>query len=1027
MKYITQIRVWSQDETKQYILDLKDAEPISLMFSFTDISDFATKTAWSREFRIPATETNAEVFGYIHEPNIVQSNFNPKKKLRAQILVESIPIMSGHLQFKASYKQWGQDVEYQIIFFGNVLDFLKKIGDSEFKTVIGPALQVDYPNVMSFAYFGTWMTQDIDLGLTDRGNRWVGLVDDATTRSIYATDIQDVIKFNDLTPYVCARYIFNKIMELAECKVNVAESATLLGQLNRIYIPWTSNAGSMQSLGNVETAKFRLVGGTNGATLTNADFTPMLTPGGATLFYSSLPPIFEEYDPGGSVTGNVYTVPFNGNYNFKSRVKSEVDIVSPLNVGWTLAFKRYNSVTGQTEILADSVTGDMTYFNNASGSILLNTPITTNVSLPINNYEGLIALNAGDTIEPVAVYNYFFSPTTPPALIPWGGTLTFHEDCFFKCELVEKASYGSSIVIDWVANSPDKFKLIDFMKSLLKQFNLLVVPDKYDPALITFVPIMEYLSSGEYKDWTKRINLLKDVVLKTIADYQSLSNLWTYKQSNDYLNNLYKVQGNRTYGRLELIDPENDFATNERNIEVSFGPTPLALIDGTEIPIPKFWNEQGAYAVPIPRMLYYTEEQMNVHMLDDSTNVIATDVYLNMFSHYSKIIPNLESEDLNFGQEIPLHSLIATPYKTLYNRFWNDYIIQLYSPESRIMEAYFDLDLSDIFTFKYNDIILIQDSYWRIIEISDYQIGTTESTKVVLMKIINVKPLCVNSPGAYINVDGSVPFVDPDGNPTAPTEECCTQYGYTWDSGKCYAIIRDSDGGVKPKTDGKQIKLVQTLSSPDAKNQAGVITTNNDIKVDNSNLLVNATNSVIEPSNSGSIVTGTNHVVEANNGAVIVSGDSAEVKNAGTTTGVAGDYRGEFQYGKMGLQAKGNLLTALSTISIYIDGVEDCKMPDDCVWSVRVQLTVAIISGGITDTLSGEYAFSWQSVGGVCSEVGSNVLSEITTFAGMTINFTNSSPSTGLMSMRFAVAGAPSYPIDVAIVGALNYTQYSYV
>jgi hypothetical protein len=192
-------------------------------------------------------------------------------------------------------------------------------------------------------------------------------------------------------------------------------------------------------------------------------------------------------------------------------------------------------------------------------------------------------------------------------------------------------------------------------------------------------------------------------------------------------------------------------------------------------------------------------------------------------------------------------------------------------------------------------------------------------------------------------------------------------------------------------------------------------------------MLVTATKSVIESGNTGSVVLGNNHIVEAGTGSVVVAGDSADVKNAGSTTGVAGDYRGEFQYGKMGLQGKGTLNTMFSTTAIYVDGVEACKMPDDCVWSVRVQLTLAIVSGGITDTLSGEYAFSWQSVAGVCSEVGNNTLSEITTYAGMSITFTNSSSSAGTMALRFAVTGAPSYPIDVAVVGALNYTQYSYV
>ncbi|CAB5224078.1 hypothetical protein UFOVP386_23 [uncultured Caudovirales phage] len=1024
MKYTTQIRVWSQDGTNQYILDLKDAEPISLNFSFTDIKDFATKSTWSRQFRIPATEINSSVFGFIHEPNIVESSFNPKKKIRAQILVESIPIMNGYIQFKGSYKTQGTDIEYDIIFFGDVLDFLKKVGDKDLKDTIAPFLQEEYPLIMSFNQLGAWQTDIINIGLTDRGNRWVGMVDDSTTRSIYSWDFQDVIKFNDLTPFIQARYIFDKILEISGCKVKEAESSTLLVQLGRMYIPWTSKSNTMQSIGNPETAKFRFLGFSGGNTLTNADFSLYSDPSGAYVWISSLPLMNEDYDPGNNISSNIYVVPFNGNYNIQAKIRSKVDIVGAEIVGFYIGFKIYHALTGQTEIIANPYVSQQILFDNASGQYILNNYQDAYSSLPNpNDWNGMMTLNGGDTIEVITIYDYAYYSIPP--LLPWGGTLTFDNDSFFRCEVVEKPAYGPDVVIDWVANAPEKFKLIDFMKSIIQMFNLLVIPDRFDSSSVAFIPIMEYLNNGEYKDWTSKMNLFKDVVIKPIGDYQALSNKWTYKESGDYHNNLYKSQG-RVYGRLELIDPDNDFATSESKVEIQFASTPLALIDGTDYAIPKFWNEQGAYLVPIPRILYFTENQISVHMLDDVNNVVYNGVLFNLFSHYSDPVPTLDSYDLNFGQEIPLHYMISTPYKTLYSLYWNDYLIQLYSSESRIMEAYFDLDLSDIFSFKYNDFIFIQDSYWRILDIGDYQVGTTESTLVKLMKIINVKALCLNKPGLYINTDGSVPFVDSDGNPVLPSEECCSAYNYFWNGGKCYAILRDGDGGVKPNTDGKQIKIVSVLGTGDTKNQVGIITPNNDIKVGNDNLLMNASSSIIESNNSGSIITGDNHIVEANQGAVLVSGSSSEVKNPGSTTGVNGDYRGEFQYGKMGLTAKGNLGSSLATIALYLDNQESCKMPDDCIWSVRVQITLAVISGGISESLSGEYAFSWQSVGGSCSEVGNNVLSEISS-SSLSISFNNSSPSPGQMAMRFSVTGASSYPIDVAIIGTLNYTQYSYV
>ena len=60
----------------------------------------------------------------------------------------------------------------------------------------------------------------------------------------------------------------------------------------------------------------------------------------------------------------------------------------------------------------------------------------------------------------------------------------------------------------------------------------------------------------------------------------------------------------------------------------------------------------------------------------------------------------------------------------------------LYSPEGRIMEASFALDLKDIVSFKFSDKIWIQDSYWRILEVNDYKVGMYESTQVKLLKFL---------------------------------------------------------------------------------------------------------------------------------------------------------------------------------------------------------------------------------------------------------------------------------------------------
>jgi len=112
--------------------------------------------------------------------------------------------------------------------------------------------------------------------------------------------------------------------------------------------------------------------------------------------------------------------------------------------------------------------------------------------------------------------------------------------------------------------------------------------------------------------------------------------------------------------------------------------------------------------------------------------------------------------------------------------------------------------LSDVLSFRFNDRVFIKDSYWRIIEVTDYKVGLYESTKVKLIKIVEPAPDCDLVPTTVL-IDESmtqvIEFEDLEGNPAPSTEACCIRYGYSWEPmlGQCIAygtpIITDPGGG----------------------------------------------------------------------------------------------------------------------------------------------------------------------------------------------------------------------------------------
>ena len=986
----TALIIYNQGDNVPTLVDLYENESISLQYNFTDIKDLRPRGSYSRTFRIPATPTNAKIFGFIQENTYQFANFNPKRKLNAIITVDTIPTLEGSVQFKAVYTQDGQVHEYEIVFFGNVIDFFKNIGDADFKNFIGAQLQTDYPYVIEYDNIATINAEtDIYLGLTDRGQNWVGNVNDENSRCINSTNINVVAKAGELTPFVSARYIFNKIMSLSGFSLGT-DSGTLTSELDFMYIPWISESAQIQQGGgNPETAKFVVDGYTPDETFVVGDFSNETINGYTNSVYH-FPTLDIVSNPGSNITSNVYTAPFSGNYKFGIFITAQVDTNSNSTIG--IRFIKTDLLGNKTFV--NSV-GDISFFSYDNQG---NDVFFTNSDRFGNNQTSNIFLQVGETIEPVLVQVDSF-------LTSWQnftGTFTL-KSVTFQSNEITKPLYGNEI--DWVANAP-VMKCSEFIDSLFKMYNLVVVPDKLNQTLIDFIPFQEYISQGVAKDWTPLLDISKDITLMSTNDYQARKNTWTYKASSDLFNNIYNTQGNRVYGRLELIDPENDFATDENKIELYFGSTPIVPIKATSYAIPKFVNDQYQYVAPNPRILYKTGETINFNVYNDTTEAVNV-VSAFMFSHYSDFLPGIQSRDLNFGQETPLCEIDSIPFKTLYARYWNEYIQNIYAPDARVLEAFFSLEFADVYNFNFNDKIFIKDSYWRILSISDYVVGTQDTVKVTLIKQVTAEPDCLLTPNS-ITALGAVAFVDANGDPAYATEVCCNIYNYNWIDGGCYAFSRDSDGTGKPKS--AQLTNERTLSNPPQEKSGLLVTDNNFVGLGNNN----------------SIVIGSGHRLDSGLDSVFVMGYNASVINGGATIGSGGTYQGEMQNGLIPMWGKGDFTNNTTAITLLAYGTTYINMPDNSVWLGKLRLMVGQVGAVIDASVSGEYNLHIVQSSGTLS------LKNVTTIDETAIDIDGKFIiDLDIVGSTFAITvvldNATAYPYNTINISAqFNYTQYTY-
>jgi hypothetical protein len=745
------------------ILDLYENEKMHLNYKFTDITDFASVGNYSQEFRVPASATNVDFFGAIFNVNF-DGWFDFRKKVEAVLTVNTIPIASGHIQVKKLYWQTGKLFEFEVVFFGEVPNLARLLNEKKLKDIESiVAGDLDYD--LLHANVETPPNEHTILTLCDK---WNLTANNPEGQPIYWQDQpwyepSQPLYVGHLTPAVKAQYLFDQIMNDAGLQYT---SDNLAGCLDNVYVPFVNGQYLNSSLGLNDNASTL-------AYATNQTFTFTPTNNIKNLYA----PLTEYEDAGNDWSGGIYTAPFSGQFTFRiwangTATSSGSNYVTDL----ILSYFYY----------VNDVFVDSTFSNFVDNSNLY-----SHTFLKDNTVT--LSLNAGDTlkikIEGVGgVYN---TSTFDIAFV--GNGANDYTGTGVELVSVGTALTGDTCVMQF--NAPD-MKQIDFITSIQKMFNLVFVADKTLPNTLRIEPMVEYIASGNTLDWSQKLDLSKDIMYSPTTDLQKSKFSFTYTEDGDYFNSIYKDNG-RIYGRYEVTESDfeviNEFATGEEKVELAFASTPSAPVENTNVVVPKFLNSEGQFVQPKPRILYYFADFF-VNMYDEvSDTVIQTAV--KCLNNYSTMNATVSDKDLNFAPEIPPHTIIANPYENLYNRWWRNYYRELFDGQARILEGMFALTLNDVFTFQFSDKIWIIDSWWRVLEINGYVVGEQDMTSVKLIRVLDIDNGCDLLP-VSANLDQSLNWETPNGDPATITQECCLRFGYNWNIAKndCFS---QPNGGTR--------------------------------------------------------------------------------------------------------------------------------------------------------------------------------------------------------------------------------------
>ena len=400
-------------------------------------------------------------------------------------------------------------------------------------------------------------------------------------------------------------------------------------------------------------------------------------------------------------------------------------------------------------------------------------------TIPINEK---LQLQKGDMVK-VLLFGNTFDTTIGQWII-----FNADEDATYLKGYKLGSSYNS-IVTNAATFLPKGFKQRDFILGISRLFNLYFEPSLDNKNNLIIEPRNDYYAKGKILDWSKKVDYTNDLNINIISHDFPKTNIFKFKNDDkDYLSTNYAnyVANNKIFGTYEYISP-NEYKVDETTLESIFAPSYTQQVDNTNVKITRILNPElfepdydgGKVEYKVePRILFYSKrdnitEGYNIYMTDikqlpeeletindgDIITLLSTIRQITEYGTASHLddVDN-PTNDLNWYTDFNYLPNTTLTTNNLFNKYYKEQIIELSDQTARKLTCNVFLSPVDIANLRFNDIYYLNNDYWRLIEITDYDSSADvlQSTKCTFVKIVktDTSSLINYSAQNYINLKG---------------------------------------------------------------------------------------------------------------------------------------------------------------------------------------------------------------------------------------------------------------------------------
>lgn len=286
----------------------------------------------------------------------------------------------------------------------------------------------------------------------------------------------------------------------------------------------------------------------------------------------------------------------------------------------------------------------------------------------------------------------------------------------------------------------------DFFSSILKLFNLYVYEDANEQTKVYIKPYIEFydLNSANAVDWTNKRDRASAARIKPMSELNARYYEFKMKSDSDYYNDLYFKRYSETYGS-RTYDSEFEGASDKQELEIIFAGTPLVGYSGEDKVYSTIFKKSSDSG---------TEEQcdsviriLQAKKITGVSSWSITAVGGGAYASYTNYgyaghldDPDAPTNDINFGATKELFFTLVSGDLSVnqFNVYWSPYMAEITDKDSKLFQGKFYLTSKDINSLDLSKLVYMDGALWRINAIEDYNVTRPETSRVSLLKVIEL-------------------------------------------------------------------------------------------------------------------------------------------------------------------------------------------------------------------------------------------------------------------------------------------------